>query len=254
MLLDLALPLIEQIEALPRTFAELRGMANRGELDIAAAESTLLYLLPQFVKRFSTKYPEIRFRLHNVTGLDGIAMLRADDFDFGIGSMIEIPDDISFRPLFTYPKMLITAREHPLASLSKPTLRDISPHGLILPPRHLNTWRLVKTVFAQHDLECRVLFEAGGWEVIKKYVEQNLGVSIVTAICLTGRENLHIAPMGQYFPNRAYGVVVRRKKLLSLQARLFIEMMQAEVSKSAVPPQQTPTVGRAQSVSSATKL
>jgi DNA-binding transcriptional LysR family regulator len=163
---------------------------NRGELDIAAAESTLLYLLPQFVKRFSTKYPEIRFRLHNVAGLDGIAMLRADEFDFGIGSMIEIPDDISFRPLFTYAKMLITAREHPLASFAKPTLRDISPHGLILPPRHLNTWRLVKMVFAQHNLECRALFEAGGWEVIKKYVEQNLGVSIVTAICLTGRENL----------------------------------------------------------------
>jgi alkanesulfonate monooxygenase SsuD/methylene tetrahydromethanopterin reductase-like flavin-dependent oxidoreductase (luciferase family) len=55
----------------------LRGVPNRSELDIAAAESTLLYLLPQFVKRFSTKYPEIRFRLHNVTGLDGIAMLRA---------------------------------------------------------------------------------------------------------------------------------------------------------------------------------
>jgi LysR family cys regulon transcriptional activator len=103
-------------------------MPNRGELDIAAAESTLLYLLPQHVKRFSIKYPEIRFRLHNVTGLDGLAMLRADDFDFGIGSMIEMQDDISYRPLFTYGKVLITAREHPLASLPKPTLRDISPH------------------------------------------------------------------------------------------------------------------------------
>jgi DNA-binding transcriptional LysR family regulator len=253
MLLDLALPLIEQVEALPRTFAELRGMPNRGELDIAAAESTLLYLLPQFVKRFSIKYPEIRFRLHNVTGLDGLGMLRADDFDFGIGSMIEMQDDISYRPLFTYGKVLITAREHALASVPKPTLRDISAHGLILPPPHLNTWRLVKMVFAQHGLECRVLFEVGGWEVIKKYVEQNLGVSIVTSICLTGGENLHVAPMGQYFPSRTYGVVMRRNKLLSLQARLFIEMLQTEPSKSAVPPQQTPTMRRAQSASSATK-
>jgi DNA-binding transcriptional LysR family regulator len=168
--------------------------------------------------------------------------------------MIEMEDDISYRPLFTYGKMLITAREHPLASLPKPTLRDISSHGLILPPRHLNTWRLVKMVFAQHGLECRVLFEAGGWEVIKKYVEQNLGVSIVTAICLTGKENLHVAPMGQYFPSRTYGVVVRRNKLLSLQARLFIEMLQAEAGKPAVRPQQTPTVGWGRSASSCTKL
>jgi len=175
-------------------------------------------------------------------------MLRAEEFDFGIGSMIEIPDDICFRPLFTYEKMLITAREHPLASFDKPTLHDISQHGLILPPRHLNTWRLIKMVFAQNSLECRVLFEAGGWEVIKKYVEQNLGVSIVTAICLTGRENLHVAPMEKYFPSRTYGVVVRRNKLLSLQAKLFIEMMKAEATKSGVPPQQTLTVRRARSV------
>src|ERR1700722_13304920 len=228
LLLELALPLIEHIDALPRTFAELRGTPNRGEVNIAAAESTLLYLLPRFVKRFSTKYPEVHFRLHNVTGLDGRAMLRADEFEVGIGSMIEIPDDLSFQPLFSFPKMLITARGHPLARVAKPTLRDISLYGLILPPRHLNTWRLVKTVFTQHDLQCRVLFEAGGWEVIKKYVELNLGVSIVTAICVTGRENLHVAPMGQYFPSRTYGVVVRRNKLLSLQARLFIEMLQAE--------------------------
>jgi hypothetical protein len=97
-------------------------------------------------------------------------------------------------------------------------------------------------VFAQHDLECRVLFEAGGWEVIKKYVEQNLGVSIVTAICLTGGENLHVAPMGRYFPSRTCGVVMRRNKRLSLQARLLIEMMQIGGASAA-----TPTVRRAQS-------
>lgn len=100
-LLNLALPLIEQVAALPSMFAEARGTASRGELDIAAAESTLLYLLPKFVKRFSIQYPEIRFRLHNVTGLDGIAMLRAGEFDFGIGSMLEVPSDLSYHPLLT---------------------------------------------------------------------------------------------------------------------------------------------------------
>lgn len=235
MLLDLARPLIEQIEALPKTFAELRRTPNRGELNIGAAESTLLYLLPSFVKRFSNNYPEIRFRLHNVTGLDGLAMLRADEFELGIGSMTEMLDDFSYQPLFTYAKMLISAPEHPLASLAKPRLRDISRYDLILPPRHLHTWRLVKTVFDQNSLDCRVLFEAGGWEVIKKYVEQNLGVSIVTAICLTGKENLHVVPMDRYFPNRTYGVVTRKNRRLSLQARLFVEMLEEEAGKSTTP-------------------
>ncbi|MGH7905644.1 MAG: LysR family transcriptional regulator [Candidatus Binataceae bacterium] len=233
MLLDLALPLIERFEALPKTFAEARGEVNRGAVDIAAGESTLLYLLPPFVNRYSKSYPEIRFRLHNVTGRDGLAMLRADKADFAVGSMLDIPDDVAYRPIFSYETVLITAPGHPLAANPKPSLRDVSRYGLILPPRHLSTWRMVRLVFGQHNLECRVTFEAGGWEVIKKYVELGLGISIVTSICLTGGENLHVAPLGHYFPDRTYGIVIRRNKFLSPQANAFVSMMEADKARVA---------------------
>ncbi|MBT7097739.1 LysR family transcriptional regulator substrate-binding protein, partial [Candidatus Poribacteria bacterium] len=49
-----------------------------GEINIAAGESTILYLLPDVIKRFAEAYPSVRLKLHNVTGRDGMAMLRAD--------------------------------------------------------------------------------------------------------------------------------------------------------------------------------
>ena len=67
--------------------------------------------------------------------------------------------------------------------------------------------------------------EAGGWEVIKKYVEMGLGISIVTDICLTGNEKLVRIPLDRFFAHRTYGVVVRREKHLLGPARKFIEMM-----------------------------
>jgi len=70
-----------------------------------------------------------------------------------------------------------------------------------------------------------VTLEAGGWEVIKKYVERGLGVSIVSAICLTDKEQLTVLPLGKYFPSRSYGVVLRRSKFLSPAAKRFIELM-----------------------------
>ena len=42
----------------------------------------------------------------------------------------------------------------------------------------------------------KVTLEAGGWEVVKKYVELGLGISIVTSICLTGNERLAALPEG----------------------------------------------------------
>jgi len=62
----------------------------------------------------------------------------------------------------------------------------------------------------------------GGWEVIKRYVELGLGISIVMSVCLTGRERLEVIPVNKYFPKRVYGIVQLKGRPLSPQARDFI--------------------------------
>ena len=230
-LLELASPLVEALDRLHETFAARRGNVETGCLDIAAGESTILYILPEFVKRFVDSYPGIEVKLHNVTGRDGLAMLRADEVDLSIGSMLDLPDDIDYRPIFSYDPMLITSVDHPLTSRKRVTIQDIAKYPLILPPRHLTTWRMVDLVFEQHDCSYEVKLEAGGWEVIKKYVALGLGVSIVTGICLTGEEELAAVPLTRYFPKRTYGVVLRKAKFLSPQAQRFIDIISTSGKK-----------------------
>ncbi len=224
-LYQLSQPLVEGIDKLDESFHAHFGRLDSGELGIAAGESTILYILPEPMRRFTEAYPGIRIKLHNVTGRDGMAMLRADEADFAVGSMLEVPDDIIYRPSLNFHTTLIVPLGHPLAQKNEVTLEEISRHGLILPPRHLATWRMVELVFNQHGLGFKVSLEAGGWEVIKKYVELGLGISIVTGVCLTGKERLVAIPLDRYFPRRSYGIVVRRGKYLSPQARRFIDMM-----------------------------
>jgi DNA-binding transcriptional LysR family regulator len=226
-LLETALPVVDLMDQIPDRFAARLGAVRSGALDIAAGESTILYLLPEYVKRFTVLYPQVKLQLHNVTGRDGLKMLRNGEVDFAVGSMFEMPDDIVYMPIFTYDPMLITSPDHPLASQSRVSLDDISPYGLILPPRHLSTWRIVDLVFHQHGLDYQVVLEAGGWEVIKKFVALGLGVSIVTSICLTGDEPLAAIPLNDYFPQRSYGAVMHKGRQLSLRARSFLEIMEA---------------------------
>ena len=220
-LFELAWPLVEAIDSLGAKFAARRGGIDAGRLDIAAGESTLLYLLPPFIKEFADRYPAIELKLHNVTGRDGVAMLRADQVDFAVGPMTEEGEGMDYRDMFAAEPMLITARDHPLAKKKEVTIREVAAYPLILPPRHLATWRVVDFVFHKHKLKYHVKLEAGGWEVIKKYVELGLGISIVASLCLTGKEALAAIPMKRYFPTRRYGVVVRRGKFLSPQAQRF---------------------------------
>jgi DNA-binding transcriptional LysR family regulator len=139
--------------------------------------------------------------------------------------MLEVPDDVNYRPVVTHRPMLITPTDHPLADKQDVTLAEIAEYGLILPPRHLSTWRLVDLVFRQQNLSYKVTLEAGGWEVIKKYVQLGLGISIVTDVCLTGDEPLGQVPLEQYFPRRSYGIVLRRGKFLSPQTKKFQEIL-----------------------------
>jgi len=232
-LLETALPLVEGIDQIPDALRARLDQITSGRLDIAAGESTILYLLPEYVKRFTDTYPQVDLHLHNVTGRDGMDLLRAGEVDFAVGSMIDLPADVSYVPMFSYEPVLITAEDHPLAHRESVTLADISRCGLILPPRHLSTWHVVDLVFHQHGLDYRVVLEAGGWEVIKRFVELGLGVSIVTSICLRGDERLSTVPVGRWFPKRTYGAVIRRGRVLSPQARVFLDLLDPDFARHA---------------------
>lgn len=237
LLLEMAQPLVDGFSRLADSFAARLGDVHAGPLDIASGEATLLYILPDIIKEFSTEYPQIDLKLHNVTGHDGMALLRADEVDFAVGSMIDVPDDMVYHPIYDFTPSLIMCKGHPLAKKKRIELKDLSPYGLILPPRHLSTWNLIDVVFQQHDVDYNVVLEVGGWEVIKRYVEIGAGVSIVTSICLRGFENLEVRPMEEYFPTRTYGVVLRRGKFLSPQAKRFLELMDSDFfARQTAPP------------------
>src|SRR5579872_4759772 len=151
-LYELATPLVQGMDTLPQALADKFGRLDSGEINIASGESTLLHLLPPYVRQFAEAYPGIHIRLHNVTGRNGLAMLRADEVDFAVGSLLEVPEDMVYKAMFNFEPMLITAVDHPLVKLPRPTLEDIAPYGLILPPQFLSTLRRVSEVFRKHGL------------------------------------------------------------------------------------------------------
>lgn len=226
-LYDLARPLVEGLDGLEGEFrSRVKGL-SAGALHIAAGTSTILYLLPDLVAAFRAAHPEVQLVLHNVTGKDGLALLRSDGADLAVGSMLDVPNDLDYAPTHSFDPMLITPLGHPLADKPELRLEDLSPYGLILPPRRLTTWRLVDLVFQQRHVPYTVALEVGGWEVIKQYVAMGLGISIVTGIGLTDadRQRLAIRNLREYFPPRSYGVVVRKGRVLSAQARAFVNLV-----------------------------
>jgi len=226
-LYDLAQPLVDGLDNLDQQFRSLSAGFVGSELNIAAGASTIQYLLPSLVRAFREQHPDVKLELYNVTGKDGLALLRSGQVDFAIGSMLDVPNDLSYEPVYSYDPMLILPLDHPLAEKTEIRLEDLSPYGLILPPQRLTTFRLVDLIFQQRKVPYRVAIEVGGWEVIKQYVAMGLGISIVTGICIGEGDHARLAVrnMSAYFPQRTYGVVVRKGKYLSADARAFVDLV-----------------------------
>lgn len=226
-LYELARPLVEGLDGLDGEFRNrLKGLEG-GELHVAAGGTTLLHLLPTRVQAFRKAHPAVQLILHNVTAPDALTLLRADAVDLAVGSVPEVPSDLSYAPVYSFDPMLIMARNHPLAAKPSPRMEDLSAHGLILPPKRLATGRLIDLVFQQRRIPYTVALEVGGWEIIKQYVAMGLGISIVTGLCLTeaDHERLAVRNMGEFFPPRSYGVVVRKGRFLTPHARAFADLI-----------------------------
>lgn len=226
-LYELARPLVEGLEGLDDEFLSKTRGGSQSTLDIACGNSTIQYLLPDMVAEFRKQHDNVHMNLHNVTGTDGMALLRSNEVDFAVGSMLDVPHDVSYEPLYHFDPLLITPLDHPLVGKAQISLEDLSPYGLILPPKRLTTYRLVDLVFQKRKVPYHVAIEVGGWEVIKQYVAMGLGISIVTGMCIrdADRERLGVRNLRSYFPQRSYGVVVRKGKVLSVEARAFIDLI-----------------------------
>ena len=224
LLYEMAAPLIEQMENLDEQFRSRRSEVDEGHIEVAAGTSTILYFLPRHVEEFRRSYPKIEVRLHNVTGLEGLEQLRTGMVDFAVGPLMMAPDDLEFHPIVSYEAVVITCLGHPLAA-RRLSLKEISRYPLILPPRGLSTWNLVDSTFKKHGLSYQVAMEVGGWEAIKKYVELGLGISLIISIGITGQEKLEVIPTGEFFPKRTYGVVLRKGRILTPQAKRFVDLL-----------------------------
>jgi DNA-binding transcriptional LysR family regulator len=225
-LLDLSRPLVEGLDTLPQVFAERLGQRLDDHLTIGAGPSTMLYVLPDLVKRFADKFPNTQVSLRHAIGQEGMELLRANEADFVVGTLLEIPADVIYLPIVPYSPVLITPLGHPLTHLERRiTLKDIAAYPLIRPPLHFSTWQVVESQFQQHMLPYQVAMEASDWEVILEYVERGLGIAVVTSVCLKDRQQLEVIALGRYFPERSYGLILRKGRHLSPAVRRFIEIV-----------------------------
>jgi len=221
------LGLVEQTGA---EIAALKGLAG-GRLVIGTNDSNCLYILPDPVRRFRAQFPAVELRLTNSHSTQVVAWVAEGQADFGLVTLPALSPGVESRSLFRREDVLICAPGHPLCVQETVTPDELVTHPLLLLDRGSVSRVLLDQALAEAGLLPQVVMEVGSIEVIKRYVEIGLGISVIprfTAEQEIQEGRLHTARL-DWLPDCSVGVIQRRKGYLSPAARMFVEILEDHV-------------------------
>ena len=163
-----------------RVMDELAG-ARRGKLVLAANTTGGMYVLPRVIRDFRLAYPDTDLLLH-IDGTERICeRVQQNVVDLGfVGGPI---DDARFdvEHLWEDALALIFSPWHRFAGRRSVTLADLASEPFIVPEATSRTRILVERVLREAGMAMRIGLQLNGTEPVKKAVEANLGVGIVSS-------------------------------------------------------------------------
>jgi len=224
--------MLAQLQQLHDELAALNGMAQ-GRIRIGTSDTVCLYLLPPVVQAFRHLHPAVEIHLTNRPSREVVALLIEGAIDFGIINLPVNEARIESEYLCERTELAICAPDHPLAAQQQATLAELVAYPLLLLEKGTTSRALFDQLLTQAGFAPQVT-NLGSIEVIKRYVEINLGVAIVPAMAVeaeTRAGRLHTLAL-PWMPARAVGIVRRRTSYITPAEHAFVELLQTVITRS----------------------
>jgi LysR family transcriptional regulator, cys regulon transcriptional activator len=166
----------ENLRKAGRDFSDERS----GAFTIATTHTQARYVLPDTVRRFFERYPDVRLTLRQGNPTQVAADVVAGQADLAIATeAIELYPDLVMLPCYQWNRVVIVPPGHPLLGLPRLTLEALARHPLITYDFAFTGRSRMNQAFESHGLVPNVVLTALDSDVIKTYVELGMGVGIV---------------------------------------------------------------------------
>ena len=171
--------ILRKVESIKQVAQEFSN-EKKGSLSIATTHTQARYALPDIIKRFIDRYPEVSLHMHQGTPMQ-ISELAADGtVDFAIATeALELFSDLIMMPCYKWDRAVVVPKDHPLAQKSQITLEDVAAHPIVTYVYGFTGRSKLDEAFIDKGLAPKVVFTAADADVIKTYVRLGLGIGIV---------------------------------------------------------------------------
>ncbi|MBW4047015.1 MAG: CysB family HTH-type transcriptional regulator [Proteobacteria bacterium] len=210
---------------------------DSGALTIAATHTQARYRLPHVIAEFRRRFP--RVQVHMLQGNpDQVAHAVLEErADLGLAteSLAEHADLISL-PCYEWQHLVVTPLNHPLADLSDLSLADLARYPIVTYDPAFTGRRRIDLAFAQHGLQPDVVLEAIDSDVLKTYVELELGVGLIAEMAFNPERDtqLRARPAGHLFGHNLTRVAFKRGVYQRGFVYVLTELLSQRLSRKLV--------------------
>ena len=182
--IERALRILQEAQSIRDLSTELRD-EGKGSLSIGTTHTQARYVLPDVIREFRARYPQVRLNLHQGTSEQIAEMVAGDRIDCAIATGSEtLFADLTLLPCYRWHRTVIVPRGHALANSGRLTLRALSAYPLISYTFSFTGPSSLHEAFAKAGLIPNVAITARDADVIQTYVRLGLGVGIVAHMAI----------------------------------------------------------------------
>jgi LysR family hydrogen peroxide-inducible transcriptional activator len=251
MVTEVGKDIVEQANVIVREMSRMTDVVNqvhghvRGDFHLGVIPTLSPYLLPRFLSRFTTQYPEVNLFVSEQQ-TDIIAhRLQIGDLDAGLLATPLKHRAITERPLFYEPFVLYTSSEHPLYQKTAVSEKDLRYEDLwLLAEGHcLRTQVLNLCNMRLYQPENRrIHFDSGSLETLMRIIESGSGYTLIPYLAAEQikdtQRKLMLKPFVGAPPLREISLVFNRTVLKHAIIDAIYNTITASVPKALI---QTPT-------------
>ena len=226
--------ILRTLEETRQSLDALQGLA-RGKVNLGASLIAGIYVLPRILGEFKLRHPEIEINLQVEHAPKIVEQIVAHNLELGFvgeGNPIKHPQ-LAVKPFLNDAFLVITSRHHPWSKSKTISLPALAAQSFIASHPESATRQVIERQLASAGIKLNIVMQMENIEMIKKAVEANLGVSIMSKFAIQQEietRRLHALRIAKTPLHRQMYIVWHKDRRLSKAAEAFLDFFVKNVA------------------------
>jgi len=228
-----------------KKLADQFSQSDHGQLTIATTHTQARYALPEIIRQFKAAFPKVHLAIHQGSPNEIVEMLKKGEADIGIATeSISLINELVTFPFYSWHHAVIVPKGHPLEGKKGVTLEEIAEYPLVTYHEGFTGRKSIDESFGKKGLLPDIVISALDADVIKTYVELDLGIGIIASMAFNKDRDtkLSVVDSENLFSNNTTYIAIRQGHYLRGYAYKFLEFCSKDLNEEKIKSAINPTI------------